>query len=348
MAVIKAADLVSFIVDINNAGWGYVYSGQGHLYTRELAKKWGSANRAGKDYNYFVNKCARWYGKNVVDCSGLIIEGFRSKIPGYGDKTANTLYKRSVRRGSISSVPNIPGLCVWRNGHIGIYIGDDTVIESGGTNVGVVSSPLYAPATNKQWSNWGKMADVDYSNAETPPNTGEPAAFWLGRLLKLKHPYIRGADVASVQEVLSSKSFSPGKIDGIYGTKTQNAVIRFQQFSKLKVDGIVGVNTSSALGGVWVTDNDGNSYCPAKEKPLGSFEVDRLLKITSPFTRGADVLDVQDALKLNGFSPGSSDGIYGKKTKGAVILFQKEKKLKVDGIVGKETTTALCGLWTGK
>ena len=346
MAVIYAADIVNFVVNAKDQGWGYVFSGQGQLYTRELAEYWASIGRSGRDYDYFVVRCARWFGKIVVDCSGLVIEAFRSKIPNYGDKTANTLYNNAKEKGAISTIPEIPGLCVWRKGHIGIYVGDGKVIESGGTNNGVVLSAVNAPATNKKWTNWGKMADVDYAVTDTP-ETETPCSCWLGRYLKVTDPYMRGDDVLQVQTALAQRGFDPGTLDGIYGPRTEAAVKNFQAASGLKVDGIVGENTTEALHGTWVTDCNGKPCCPANEVQLCSFEVARLLKVTTPYMRGDDVSDVQDALVIYGFSPGPSDGIYGPKTKDAVVGFQQKNNLKVDGIVGKQTTTALGGLWKG-
>ena len=63
--------------------------------------------------------------------------------------------------------------------------------------------------------------------------------------------------------------------------------------------------------------------------------------------RGKDVKAVQRALINRGFScgAGGADGIYGKMTDLAVRAFQTDNKLKVDGIVGKDTITALGGEW---
>ena len=161
MSVITAPQLVDFVIGAKNEGWGYVYSGQGELYTQALAQQWGNENRAGKSYDYYVNQCSRWFGRNVVDCSGLIIQGFRSKSPNYLDQASGTLYSNCSKKGSISSIPDTPGLCVWRNGHIGLYIGNGNVIESGGTNIGVVASTIASPASGRAWTNWGQLADAD-------------------------------------------------------------------------------------------------------------------------------------------------------------------------------------------
>ncbi|MFR9207042.1 MAG: hypothetical protein ACLVKR_01395, partial [Lachnospiraceae bacterium] len=37
--------------------FGYVLSGQGEIYSKELAEKWGNAKRANKSKSYFVNTC---------------------------------------------------------------------------------------------------------------------------------------------------------------------------------------------------------------------------------------------------------------------------------------------------
>jgi hypothetical protein len=269
MSVITAEEMVNFVIKAKNEGWGYVYSGQGELYTPALAQQWGNENRAGRSYDYYVNQCSRWFNRTVADCSGLVIQAFRSKKPNYTDQTANTLLANSMPKGALSTIPEQPGICVWRNGHIGIYIGSGNVIESGGTSVGVVQTRLKSPATNKAWTHWGNLADVDYSKAPVTspsaqtggttgngtlyvnPNEAQLSSFKLGRLLKIANPYMRGSDVRDVQYALDLHSFSPGIMDGVYGNKTRSAVVLFQENNRLTADGIVGRQTASKLGGIW-------------------------------------------------------------------------------------------------
>ena len=210
MATIKSSDLVRFVVNAKQSGWGYVFGAQGQLYTKKLAEDWARQKRSGRDYDYFVVRCARWFGKIVVDCSGLIIEAYRSQISGYGDKTANTLFRRCVQTGKLDTIPETPGLCVWRSGHIGLYIGDGKVIEAGGTSVGVVTSQLTAPATSKRWTNWGRLADVEYESTYTPPVDPDNPSFWICRHLKLIKPNMKGEDVKNIQQALTNQGFSPG------------------------------------------------------------------------------------------------------------------------------------------
>lgn len=53
---------------------------------------------------------------------------------------------------------------------------------------------------------------------------------------------------------------------------------------------------------------------------------------------------IQGELVYNGQNPGPVDGLFGNRTKTAVLSFQKEKHLYVDGIVGRKTATALFDL----
>lgn len=54
-----------------------------------------------------------------------------------------------------------------------------------------------------------------------------------------------------------------------------------------------------------------------------------------------NTLDIQRALKLQGFDPGPIDGIPGRQTTAAVKKFQAAKHLLVDGIVGPKTIIVL-------
>jgi peptidoglycan hydrolase-like protein with peptidoglycan-binding domain len=60
--------------------------------------------------------------------------------------------------------------------------------------------------------------------------------------------------------------------------------------------------------------------------------------------QGEDVKKLQEDLKAIGYDPGEADGIFGKKTEDAVKKFQKDKGLRVDGVVGKNTATYIDAL----
>lgn len=75
----------------------------------------------------------------------------------------------------------------------------------------------------------------------------------------------------------------------------------------------------------------------------------RLLKKKIVRMRGEDVREVQKLLINSGYSCGAdgADGIFGNNTDLAVRECQTARKLKADGIVGKDTITALGGKWEG-
>jgi N-acetylmuramoyl-L-alanine amidase len=58
-------------------------------------------------------------------------------------------------------------------------------------------------------------------------------------------------------------------------------------------------------------------------------------------TRGQDVKDVQWKLRNWKYYEGNVDGIYGARTYRAVLRFQKKNGLKVDGVVGPSTASAM-------
>ena len=58
---------------------------------------------------------------------------------------------------------------------------------------------------------------------------------------------LRGSYVRFLQQLLESKFYPVGSIDGIFGSRTASAVRSFQSANGLDVDGIVGPNTWNAL-----------------------------------------------------------------------------------------------------
>ncbi len=57
-----------------------------------------------------------------------------------------------------------------------------------------------------------------------------------------------GAQVRTIQDKLKRWGYYSGEVDGIFGSRTRAAVVRFQQKNGLAVDGVVGPNTLRALG----------------------------------------------------------------------------------------------------
>lgn len=58
----------------------------------------------------------------------------------------------------------------------------------------------------------------------------------------------RGTVVKQIQTRLKSWGYYKGTVDGVYGTKTTEAVRLFQRKNRLRADGVVGTRTLAALG----------------------------------------------------------------------------------------------------
>ena len=138
---------------------------------------------------------------------------------------------------------------------------------------------------------------------------------------------MRGSDVAGLQLKLKALGYYCGETDGVFGPVTRSAVESFQRASGLWADGIAGPQTLRALE----LACEGTS----RQKVSGSFGV---LKSGS---YGAEVVDLQKRLKELGYYGGPVDGDFGPATQRAVMLFQSDFGLAVDGVAGSETLGAL-------
>ena len=87
----------------------------------------------------------------------------------------------------------------------------------------------------------------------------------------------RSEEVRLIQTALKERGYYGGNIDGIFGTVTKNAVIKFQRDNGLAVDGIVGKATLKALG---ISGNN-NSF-----GGYASSDYDLLARIISAESRG--------------------------------------------------------------
>ncbi|MEO0841659.1 MAG: peptidoglycan-binding domain-containing protein [Cyanobacteria bacterium J06643_5] len=70
----------------------------------------------------------------------------------------------------------------------------------------------------------------------------------------------RGNKVQKLQTALKTLNFDPGVIDGIFGSKTEEAVINFQKSQQLVPDGIVGEKTWAKLNAALQEDNPRSNF----------------------------------------------------------------------------------------
>ena len=77
---------------------------------------------------------------------------------GMPDVGADGMYYNAGRKGSIETMPDTPGLAVWKSGHIGVYIGNGEVIEAMDTRYGVVKTKLQG----RGWTHWLEVPGIKY------------------------------------------------------------------------------------------------------------------------------------------------------------------------------------------
>jgi hypothetical protein len=146
--------------------WGYVWGTYGRVLTESLYNQKLAQYPTIRSFDTFIR--SHWIGRKTTDCVGLIKSYYWShnseiRYDASTDVSANGMYSRAKEKGVISNMPDIVGVCVWKQGHIGIYIGDGQVIESHGTKYGVIQTPLKG-AGSTPWTHWLKCPYIDYIN----------------------------------------------------------------------------------------------------------------------------------------------------------------------------------------
>lgn len=159
-------DLVEWAKQAQSHGWGYVWGSYGEVLTQKML------NSKAKQYPDEVGGKAdfikaHWLGRRTADCIGLIkgygwlntqtgaIEYGTNGMPDIG---ADTMFNNAAEKGTIDTLPEIPGLALWHSGHIGIYIGGGKVIHAANTQAGVIISDV----SGSGFTHWLKIPYIDY------------------------------------------------------------------------------------------------------------------------------------------------------------------------------------------
>ncbi|MEP0854732.1 peptidoglycan-binding protein [Trichocoleus sp. DQ-U1] len=142
------------------------------------------------------------------------------------------------------------------------------------------------------------------------------------------------SDIRLVQEQLAQAGFNPGRIDGVFGRNTAQALREFQTTVGLSPSGTINSETLRAL-------DDYVAGRPSQQLSDYSNRNDRSRRSLQPGDRGSEVEDLQRRLSDQGFNPGRIDGVYGFNTQQAVRRFQQARRLYPDGIADARTLQEL-------
>ncbi len=142
-------------------GTPYWWGGYGQIADEKLLKKFKKMY----PLRYLNGDYESQFGKKVHDCSGLI-KGYMwcdslNSLPEYNpthNVNAEDLLKKCKVFGVIDSLPEIPGLLLFKEGHVGVYIGNGEVIEARGRDFGVVKTKI----EDRDWIMWGKLDWIEY------------------------------------------------------------------------------------------------------------------------------------------------------------------------------------------
>ena len=162
----NSVDLVEWAKQAEAHQWGYVYGTYGMILNETVInnKIKQYPNEVGK-YENFIRE--NYIGIRTVDCVGLIKsyawydtdnQSIEIGTNGMSDISANEMFNSASETGPINTIPETPGLAVWQDGHIGIYIGGGKVIEAAGTEQGVIQTDL----SNGKWTHWLKVPNIEY------------------------------------------------------------------------------------------------------------------------------------------------------------------------------------------
>ena len=230
--------------------WAYWYGTYGNQCTlkkyeskkKQYPEHYGSSRTKGymKDIEL---------GRRCADCVGMIKSFFWTggkydTDPKYGtnhcpDKSANGMIAICKKTGKIKDIPDIPGLVVWKSGHIGVYVGGGYTVEMKGFDYDCQRKKV----KDGPWTKWGMLPDSMITYDDKPKPEPEPVG---DRDLKNGD---EGPDVKQLQENLIELGFDCGPYgaDGEFGDCTEMAVEAFQRAYGLPVTGVYDAETRAKM-----------------------------------------------------------------------------------------------------
>lgn len=204
-----ASGLVSFVK--TKLGVDYVYGTKGQKLTEklynELKARYGSLVWASDK---------KKIGKTCTDCSGL--------ISWYTGTVRNsTSYKNTATKvlsiGKLSQA--VPGCALWRQGHIGVYIGDGYCIEAKGSAYGVVKTKV----SQGGWTHILWLPEIEYGDKAAPA----PKVTYFQKCSYKGYSIVDGLKSIKAQSSFSyrTKIAKANGVKAYLGTASQNSKLLF-------------------------------------------------------------------------------------------------------------------------
>lgn len=140
-------------------GTPYVFGMKGEKLTRErlneLCRQYPSMFK-----EQYRQKAEKFIGRECTDCSGLI-SWFTGTVRGSAQYRETATAEKDISQLDETMI----GWALWKNGHIGVYIGNGYCIEARGINYGTIKSLV----TSNSWQKVLKLRDIEYVSKPIPP-----------------------------------------------------------------------------------------------------------------------------------------------------------------------------------
>ena len=192
-------------------------------------------------------------GVRIFDCVGLIKcfmwhDYSSSNASYYGktcpDKNETGFFNEATEKGTIDTIPEIPGLMVYQPGHIGVYLGNGQVIEATAAfdkKIVITYFKGNHPDTSYKrttWTHWFKMPYLNYDVQESE-ETNDEFVHALGETVRFTTCYRSSTDAAAIKNYIPANQMmrDTGKIT-----------------RRLKVNGVSTYLLDNGL--CWVNDGD--------------------------------------------------------------------------------------------
>ena len=155
-----------------------IYGMRGRIWTESLQKTYSESGH--KNYEQTAKYGAKWIGRRVTDCSGLLLWALKQLGETIVHQARYQYTDYSAPKGKLvngkrdDGKPLLPGTAVFLQGsearihHVGVYVGHGICIEAKGTRWGVVTSKP------DHWDHWGELKMVDYADAAEIENEPVP------------------------------------------------------------------------------------------------------------------------------------------------------------------------------
>lgn len=140
------------------------------------------------------------------DCTGLYKwfiwsenDRYTPKYTKATDRDTVGMYNAATVKGDINTIPEIPGLIVYKYGHVGVYIGNGEVVECTLSSFGdgIVKTKL----KNRDWTHWLKMPEITYETESAPQKT----EFDIGDEVVVSGKLYRTANATRTKSSVSNK-----------------------------------------------------------------------------------------------------------------------------------------------